>query len=403
MSSNKKNWIKPRHKVVQYLAKIFFLPWSVRKYNIRIERCEEARGRQILILFNHQTAHDQFFVAGAFDVPVYYIASEDIFSMGFISRLLTWAVAPIPIKKQSSDVKALKTCLKLIKEGGTIALAPEGNRTFDGRLCYIKPTIAAMAKRFKLPIACFRIEGGYGVHPRWSDEVRRGEMRAYVSRIIEPEEYAALSDDELLAEIKSELDVREDRVNGLFKGEHLAEYLERAMYVCPSCGLTAFKSQGDEFTCTKCGLGARYLPTKEIEGVGGEFPFRFMADWYDYQCSFVNKLNLAEREDELFYQEKVSIYKVHLYDRKELLYKDAEVELMGGSIRLTAKDFARDIPFGEAKSITVLGKNKVDIYCKDVIYQLKGDERFNALKYVNFYNRWINTKEGHLDEQFLGL
>jgi 1-acyl-sn-glycerol-3-phosphate acyltransferase len=143
-----------------------------------------------LILFNHQTALDQFIVGSSFKGAVYYVASEDLFSNGWISRLLEWAVAPIPIKKQATDARAVLTCLRVSKEGGTIALAPEGNRTFSGKTEYIKPAIAGLAKALKMPIALYRIEGGYGVQPRWSDGVRKGTMRSYVSRVIEPEEFA---------------------------------------------------------------------------------------------------------------------------------------------------------------------------------------------------------------------
>ena len=44
-----------------------------------------------------------------------------------------------------------------------------------------------------LPVALVRIEGGYGIQPRWSDVVRKGKMRGYVKRVIEPEEYQSLS------------------------------------------------------------------------------------------------------------------------------------------------------------------------------------------------------------------
>lgn len=398
-----KAWTSARHKVIGNLARFLLMPWSKRKYNIEITPCKEAKGRQMLILFNHQTAHDQFFVADAFGMPIYFIASEDIFSLGFLSTLLRWAVAPIPIKKQATDVKALKTCLKVIKEGGSIALAPEGNRTYSGRLCEIKPTIASMARRFKLPIACFRIEGGYGVHPRWADDVRSGKMRAYTSRIIEPEEYKDWSEEKLLSEILEELDVREDNASGEYKGKTLAEYLERAMYVCPDCGLTEFRSEGDEFTCTKCGRRARYLSTKKLEGIDREFPFEYMYDWYDYQCKYVNNLDLLARENEIFYNDIIDAYRVIPYRKKELIKKGVTSTLRGGSIELRADDFEKIWNFGETSAVTVLGKNKINVYSKDGVYQLKGGARFNALKYVNFYNRYRNIKEGRKNEQFLGL
>ena len=54
-------------------------------------------------------------------------------------------------------------------------------------------------------------------------------------------------------------------------------------------------------------------------------------------------------------------------------------------------------------SITVLGKNKLNIYTDDQVFQLKGGKSFNALKYVNIYFHYHNLKKGEKDEQFLGL
>ena len=106
-------------------------------------------------------------------------------------------------------------------------------------------------------------------------------MRAYVSRVIEPEEYSRLSDEELFEMIREGLAVNEASVSGSFFHQKTAEYLERAIYVCTCCGLSELESHNDVITCTKCGRQIRYLPTKEMQGVGFDFPFRFVAEWYD--------------------------------------------------------------------------------------------------------------------------
>ena len=212
--NKKKPWMKYRHRVVRDIAYAVMYPYTRLKYNIKIDKFKEQGNRPYLILMNHQTAFDQFFVGMAFRGPVYYVASEDLFSNGWISSLLRWLVAPIPIKKQTSDVGAVKNCIRVAREGGTIAIAPEGNRTYSGRTGYMNPAIAGLARMLKLPIALFRIEGGYGVHPRWSDVVRRGRMRAYVSRVIEPEEFAGLSKAELESVIERGLYVDEGVAEG---------------------------------------------------------------------------------------------------------------------------------------------------------------------------------------------
>lgn len=271
--NKQKQWICRRHKAVRDLAYLVLYPYMRRKYGVTVEKFKEQGDRPYLIVMNHQTAFDQFFVGCAFQGPVYYIASEDLFSMGWVSGLIRWLVNPIPIKKQTNDLKAVKTCLRVAREGGTICLAPEGNRTYSGKLCYIKPAIVKLLRALKLPLAIFRIEGGYGVQPRWCDEVRKGKMHAYVSRVVEPEEYAGLTDQQLLALITEEMNTNEASVKGEYHHKNLAQYLERAIYVCPRCGLSEFESSRDLITCKKCGRQVRYLPTKEL--AGGILRFRF--------------------------------------------------------------------------------------------------------------------------------
>lgn len=396
--------MKYRHRIVRNIAYAVMYPYTRLKYNIKVERFKEQGDRPYLILMNHQTAFDQFFVGMGFRGPVYYVASEDLFSNGWISTLLRWLVAPIPIKKQTSDVSAVKTCIRVAKEGGTIAIAPEGNRTYSGRTGYMNPAIASLAKMIKLPIALYRIEGGYGVHPRWSDVVRRGKMRAYVSRVIEPEEYAAMSKTELFSLIESGLAVDEGTADGVFESDRRAEYLERAMYVCPWCGLSEFESHGNEIECLRCHRKINYGADKRLTGVGFDFPFEFVAGWYDYQEDFVRALDLDKHLSEPMYRDSARLSEVILYKRKQPLREEASISLYGDRIVIDeTREDALTLPFSELEALSVLGRNKLNIYHGEKLYQLKGGKRFNALKYVNIYYRHKNISKGDENGKFLGF
>ena len=192
----KKNWTLPRHKVITTLLRYPLSLYCRLVYGLRIPRKNERIRQQSLILLNHQTPFDQFFVGMYCAKPVYYMATEDIFSNGWVSKLIKWLVAPIPIKKQTTDIKAVMNCIKVAREGGNICIAPEGNRTYSGKTEYMNPAIAPMAKKLGLPIVLFRIEGGYGKEPRWSDVVRRGKLEGTTSRVISPEEAKSIIDSE---------------------------------------------------------------------------------------------------------------------------------------------------------------------------------------------------------------
>ena len=395
--------IRKRHRPIRILfGPIIALLTKLFYPGLILKKCAERR--PVLILYNHQTAFDQFFVSLAFRQPVYHIASEDILTHGIVSRLISYMTAPIPIKKQMTDVAAVRTCVNTAKAGGTIAMAPEGNRTFDGRLVYINPAAAKLAKMMKLPIALFKIDGGFGVHPRWSDVRRRGKMTAGVKRILEPEEYRALSADELYALIIKELSTDESVPGGTFKSKKTAEYMERAYYICPVCGFSSFESKGDTVRCRKCGIGARYTDKKELIGMSPAFPYRSIGAWYDAQKAYVNAYDPAAHTDTPIYEENAGVFRIRSAKRRIPLLKEAKLRLFGDRIEIMRPDgtLYKTLSFADTEVVTVLGRNKLNVYCGD-IYQFISGKRFNAVKYMHLFYRFKNAAGGNENDEFLGL
>ena len=393
-----------RHRVVRNILYMILKPYCYLRYGIRPERFSQQGDRAYLILLNHQTPFDQFFAGISVKGPVYYLATEDIFSLGWISDLIRWLVAPIPIRKQTTDISAVMTCIRVAREGGTICIAPEGNRTYSGRTEYMNPAIAGLAKKMGLPIALYRIEGGYGTQPRWSDGIRKGKMRGCVSRVIEPEEYKNMSNDALMARIEEGLFVDEAKADGRFRSNKRAEYLERAVYICPFCGFSKWESHGNRITCTTCGRTVHYGEDKRLTGEGFDFPFPFVGQWYDYQEDFVNGQNVAAMKDEPIFRDEARFSEVIVYKRKKVLRKKSALTLYGDRIGIdenTAEECA--LLFSDTDAVAVLGHNKLNVYHGKKVYQFKGGKRFNALKYVHIYHRHRNITRGDENGQFLGL
>ena len=397
----KKKWCKFRHKVITALLRHPFHLYARLKYGIRVEKCRDKR--QFLVLMNHQTAFDQFFVGLAFPRPLYYVASEDLFSKGFLSKIIKYLVEPIPIKKSTTDTHAVRLCRRVALEGGSIALFPEGNRTYSGKTEYIKPSLEQLVRFLRLPVAILNLEGGYGVHPRWSDVVRRGGCRVYVKRIVEVEEYQAMSPSNFAALLERELTVDDTATPAEYPHPKAAEYLERVMYYCPECGLSKWESHGDTAQCLTCGKTVRYLPDLHLEGVHTPFPYATMAEWYDAQEAFINSLDLSPYNEAPAYIDTVCFSEVILYKNKKILDKNATLTLFGDRYEVETESGALVFPFAEISTVSVLGKNKLDFYTGDKVYQIKGDKRFNAVKYMHFYFRTTHVLKGDLYDQFLGL
>ena len=129
-----------------------------------------------------------------------------------------------------------------------------------------------------------------------------------------------------------------------------------------------------------------------------------MTEWYDYQKEFVCSLDVTEHTKEPLYLDTAGLSEVIVYQKKVLLRKTAAIALYGDRIVIDEGcENALVFPFSEISAISVLGRNKLNIYYGNKVYQLKGGKRFNALKYVNICFRCKNINAGDKNGKFLGL
>ena len=213
-----------------------------------------------------------------------------------------------------------------------------------------------------------------------------------------------MTDAQLFACIEQELFVDEGVADAAFRSNKRAEYLERAVYVCPFCGLSRFESHGNEVECLTCHRKVTYGEDKRLIGVGYDFPFAFTTEWYDYQKDFINRFDVTLHTDKPLYEDTATLSEVILNQRKERMREDAKLSLYGDRVVID-EGAPSEITFlfSDATAVTVLGRNKLNIYYDGHVYQLKGDKRFNALKYVNMFYHYKNVSKGDTCGQFLGL
>ena len=174
--------------------------------------------------------------------------------------------------------------------------------------------------------------------------------------------------------------------------------------MCPYCGLSRFESQGNETECLLCHRKITYGEDKRLSGVGFDFPFSFVNDWYEYQNQFVRELDVLNFTDSPLYTDPVRLSEVIPYRRKVLLRSKASLKLYGN--RVVFDEGAGNslvLSFDELSAAAVLGRNKLNLYHGEKIYQIRGEKRFNALKYANIYYRYEQMKRGDNHGEFLGL
>ena len=375
-----KHWVKKRHAAVFAFLRFAMAPFLWLRYHYRAEKAPIRKG-PCIVLSNHQATMDPFFISKAFPFQLYFYASDDLFNLK-VSPLIRYLAAPIPKSKSVADLKAVMISLRVLREGGAIGITPEGNRTLSGRLWEIGDSVAKLVKTAKVPLVLFNLCGGYGTDPRWGVKIRRGtKFVGRVRRILTPEEYAGMSDEELFGIIKNELDVDDTLSGERYKSRRRAEYIERALYMCPVCGsIGTIHSHGTGFCCTSCKTEAEYTEDLKISPpVGG---YSRIYEWYEWERQeIVRRILGGEKisDGDILFRESVKLQKkIKLHGNTVTLDKDSLMISGGGA--------ETRYPLAEIDAITAVGKKKFNFYYKGKILQVKGGKRFCAIKYVHAFD-----------------
>ncbi|MCM3610925.1 1-acyl-sn-glycerol-3-phosphate acyltransferase [Planococcus sp. MERTA32b] len=87
----------------------------------------------ILLCANHIHALDPPVVGMTSPRTVHFMAKEELFKVPVLGRILP-QVNAFPVKRGMSDREALRSALKILKNGDVVGLFPEGTRSTDGVL-----------------------------------------------------------------------------------------------------------------------------------------------------------------------------------------------------------------------------------------------------------------------------
>ena len=105
------------------------------------------------------------------------------------------------------DVKSVLSIKDRMKEGGSILLFLEGNRTYAEFQFYIPDSTPRLIKMLKPTLVLFTLHGGTGVSPRFKNKNRKGKFYGKIERVLPFEEYKDMDNDELLKLIKNTIKV----------------------------------------------------------------------------------------------------------------------------------------------------------------------------------------------------
>ena len=130
-------------------------------YNPRIIGAEKIpKDGAIVIAGNHKHILDQCLTIIATKRMIHYMAKKEYFDGRF-----AWffrAMGCIPVDRATTDIKSVKSAMKVLRKDGAIGIFPEGTRNkTDAFLLEFKPGAANLAKKTDAYIVPFGLTGEY--------------------------------------------------------------------------------------------------------------------------------------------------------------------------------------------------------------------------------------------------
>lgn len=136
-------------------------PFVMFFYQLKIEGKEHIPTNGAAILApNHRSNWDPVWVAFVTTREISFLSKEELFQHKILGFLLKKCHV-IPVKRNTGDMSAIRTCIKSLKKGELLGIFPEGTRVRDGKESEPKEGVALLASKAGAPIVPISISADY--------------------------------------------------------------------------------------------------------------------------------------------------------------------------------------------------------------------------------------------------
>lgn len=131
--------------VAKSLFKVFF--------PCEIHGCIKNADGPLILIGNHYSYLDVVYPVMAFDGAIHFVAKRELWEGGAAMKRFVVRMEAIPVNRDGNDVQAIKDCLRILKNDGTLCIFPEGtrNKSYDDILPF-KSGAALLSIKTQTPI-----------------------------------------------------------------------------------------------------------------------------------------------------------------------------------------------------------------------------------------------------------
>ena len=251
---------------IRFLTKIYgFFVYGIR-FRMTAEPMKEKIQGPAIIVSNHTSLIDWYYASRLFyrERIVFIIART--FYYNRITRFFFEKTGNIPKSVFTRDYESAKASLRVIKDGGILALFPEGRLTVSGRTQTFDPSTPGFLKKCGVPVYGMHIQGGYLAKPKWAGKRKHPPVHVSSVLLFSADDLKRLGVNEIAEKLENYM--KNDDFKWLaehpeinYPDRDLAKGLENILITCPKCGSDfTLESKGTEIRCTKCGFEATLEP-----------------------------------------------------------------------------------------------------------------------------------------------
>lgn len=144
--------------IVGILLRVFFRVKVSGKENIPIE------GR-LALCANHHSNWDPLFISIVFPRQISWMGKKELFKNKALAYILN-KLGVFPVDRGETDISAIKTALRVLKDGGVLGIFPEGTRVEGYDVENAKPGIALLTVKSKAIVLPIYIGSSYKLFSR---------------------------------------------------------------------------------------------------------------------------------------------------------------------------------------------------------------------------------------------
>ncbi|MCA9400359.1 MAG: 1-acyl-sn-glycerol-3-phosphate acyltransferase [Candidatus Omnitrophica bacterium] len=141
-----------------------------------------------IIASNHLSNLDPFLIGVMLNAKYVYVAKDGLFRNQFVGYILS-KLGAISLKRDASDHNAIKKIFRVLKDGLSIVLFPEGTRGAGDREKKANPGVGFIALKSGLPIVPVFLRGTDRALPPDKKWFRRHPIEIYVGRPLNEREF----------------------------------------------------------------------------------------------------------------------------------------------------------------------------------------------------------------------